>query len=132
MAQGPDRDRHGQERGGDRGPARPGGNRTPWRQPEGRHRLAGPAEQRRTLMRPVHIGCAGWAYPHWRERFYPKGVPQRAWLSYYAGRYETVEVNSTFYRLASPAAVAGWVEQTPPGFVFAVQASRYLTPRKRS
>ena len=82
-------------------------------------------------MPPVHIGCAGWAYPHWRERFYPKGVPQRAWLGYYAARYETVEVNSTFYRLASPAAVAGWVEQTPPGFVFAVKASRYLTHVKR-
>jgi uncharacterized protein YecE (DUF72 family) len=81
--------------------------------------------------RAVHVGCAGWAYPHWRERFYPKGLPQRRWLSHYAERYDTVEVNSTFYRLASPTGVKTWVEQTPPGFVFTVKASRYLTHRKR-
>jgi uncharacterized protein YecE (DUF72 family) len=81
--------------------------------------------------RPVHVGCAGWAYPHWRGRLYPNGLPQRRWLSHYAERYDTVEVNSTFYRLASPAAVENWVEQSPRGFVFAVKASRYLTHRKR-
>ncbi len=81
--------------------------------------------------RPVHVGCAGWAYPHWRERLYPKGLPQRRWLSHYAERYDTVEVNSTFYRLASTSAVETWVEQSPKGFVFAVKASRYLTHRKK-
>jgi uncharacterized protein YecE (DUF72 family) len=81
--------------------------------------------------RAVHIGCSGWAYPHWRERLYPKGLPQRLWLSRYAERYDTVEVNSTFYRLASPTAVEAWAEQSPPGFVFAVKASRYLTHVKR-
>jgi uncharacterized protein YecE (DUF72 family) len=79
----------------------------------------------------VHIGCSGWAYPHWRERLYPKGLPQRLWLSHYAERYDTVEVNNTFYRLPSPSAVEGWVEQSPPGFVFSVKASRYLTHIKR-
>jgi uncharacterized protein YecE (DUF72 family) len=58
-------------------------------------------------------------------------VPQRRWLSYYAERYGTVEVNSTFYRLASEDAVRGWVEATPDDFVFAVKASRYLTHIKR-
>jgi uncharacterized protein YecE (DUF72 family) len=81
--------------------------------------------------KPVHIGCAGWVYPHWRERLYPKGLPQRRWLSHYAEHYDTVEVNSTFYRLASPAAVQGWIDQSPPGFMFAVKASRYLTHVKR-
>jgi uncharacterized protein YecE (DUF72 family) len=81
--------------------------------------------------RPVHVGCSGWVYPHWREIFYPKGVPQRAWLSYYAEHFDTVEVNSTFYRLASPAAAETWVEQTPDQFIFAVKASRYLTHIKR-
>ena len=82
--------------------------------------------------RPVHVGCAGWAYPHWRGRLYPNGLPQRRWLSHYAERYDTVEVNSTFYRLASPAAVENWVEQSPKGFVFAVKASRYLTHARGS
>jgi uncharacterized protein YecE (DUF72 family) len=82
-------------------------------------------------VRPVRIGCSGWNYADWRERVYPKGVPPRRWLAHYSQLFETVEVNSTFYRLASETAVAGWVEQTPPGFVFALKASRYLTHMKR-
>ena len=82
-------------------------------------------------MKPVRIGCSGWNYADWRERVYPKGVPPRRWLAHYSQLFETVEVNSTFYRLASGTAVAGWVEQTPPGFVFALKASRYLTHMKR-
>jgi uncharacterized protein YecE (DUF72 family) len=81
--------------------------------------------------RAVHVGCSGWVYPHWRELFYPKGVPQREWLSYYAEQFDTVEINNTFYRLPSPSAVEGWVEHSPPGFTFAVKVSRYLTHIKR-
>jgi uncharacterized protein YecE (DUF72 family) len=58
-------------------------------------------------------------------------VPQRSWLQFYAERFDTVEVNSTFYRLASPKAVEAWVEQSPPDFMFAVKVSRYLTHVKR-
>ena len=82
-------------------------------------------------MRPVRIGCSGWQYADWRERFYPKGLGQPRWLSHYARHFDTVEVNSTFYRLASRDAVARWVEETPEGFVFACKASRYLTHIKR-
>ena len=57
--------------------------------------------------------------------------PARRWLSYYAERFDTVEVNSTFYRLPRREAVARWVEQTPEDFVFAVKVSRYLTHVKR-
>jgi uncharacterized protein YecE (DUF72 family) len=81
--------------------------------------------------RPVRIGCSGWVYPDWRGRLYPEGLPQKRWLSRYAEEFGTVEVNSTFYRLASPTAVEAWVEQTPTDFVFAVKASRYLTHVKR-
>ena len=80
---------------------------------------------------PVRIGCSGWNYKDWRGRFYPPGLPPRRWLAHYAQRFDTVEVNSTFYRLARPGAVATWVADTPPGFVFAVKASRYLTHVKR-
>ena len=51
--------------------------------------------------------------------------------SYYAEHFDTVEVNSTFYRLASPAAVESWLEQSPEGFIFAVKMSRYMTHIKR-
>jgi uncharacterized protein YecE (DUF72 family) len=83
------------------------------------------------LARPVRIGCSGWQYKDWRERFYPKGCAQRKWLEHYAGTFDTVEVNSTFYRLANRDAVARWVEQTPEDFVFALKASRYMTHIKR-
>ena len=70
-------------------------------------------------------------YDSWRGRLYPEGVAKRRWLEVYAESFDTVEVNSTFYRLARREAVVGWVEQTPPEFLFAVKASRYLTHIKR-
>ena len=83
-------------------------------------------------MKPIRIGCSGWNYQSWRGgEFYPKGVPPSRWLDHYSRVFDTVEVNSTFYRLASQKAVARWLEQTPPDFVFALKASRYLTHIKR-
>jgi uncharacterized protein YecE (DUF72 family) len=79
----------------------------------------------------IRIGCSGWNYAHWRERIYPKGLPQKRWLEYYARLFDTVELNTTFYRLPDVSAVEGWVAHTPPGFVFAVKASRYLTHIRR-
>ncbi len=82
-------------------------------------------------LHPVHVGCSGWNYDDWRGTVYPRGVPARDWLRCYAEQFETVEVNATFYRLIARDAVAHWVEQTPPSFLFAVKASRYLTHVKR-
>jgi uncharacterized protein YecE (DUF72 family) len=82
-------------------------------------------------MKPVRIGCSGWNYDAWRGRFYPEGLGPARWLEHYATRFDTVEVNVTFYRLPKRAAVAGWVERTPAGFEFAIKASRYLTHVKR-
>ena len=79
----------------------------------------------------VLVGCSGWNYAAWRETFYPKGLPARGWLEHYAQHFRTVEVNNTFYRLPARDAVANWAAQTPPGFVFTVKASRYLTHIKR-
>jgi uncharacterized protein YecE (DUF72 family) len=81
--------------------------------------------------RPVRIGCSGWNYDDWRGRLYPEGMGTGRWLRRYAEVFDTVEVNSTFYRLASPKAVQRWVEETPPDFVFAVKASRFLTHVRR-
>jgi uncharacterized protein YecE (DUF72 family) len=79
----------------------------------------------------VRIGCSGWNYAHWRGLVYPKGLPARRWLEHYTTLFDTVEVNTTFYRLPTVSAVEGWVEQTPPGFRFAVKASRFVTHMKR-
>ena len=82
-------------------------------------------------MTEVRIGCSGWNYAHWRERVYPKGLPPKRWLEHYASLFDTVEVNSTFYRLPKVPAVRGWVEQSPADFLFAVKMSRYLTHIRR-
>jgi uncharacterized protein YecE (DUF72 family) len=82
-------------------------------------------------VHPVRIGCSGWNYPHWRDLVYPKGLPPSKWLEHYTTLFDTVEVNSTFYRLPRVEAVARWVEQTPPEFVLTIKASRYLTHIRR-
>jgi uncharacterized protein YecE (DUF72 family) len=78
----------------------------------------------------IRLGCSGWSYDHWREPVY-HGAPARTWLRRYAERFDTVEINSTFYRLPRRSAVAGWADQTPDGFCFAVKVSRYLTHIRR-
>ncbi|MGH3072222.1 MAG: DUF72 domain-containing protein [Gaiellaceae bacterium] len=78
------------------------------------------------------IGCSGWDYASWRHGvFYPERCPARLWLDYYARRFDTVEVNATFYRLPTVKAVQGWVDQTPDEFCFAIKMSRYVTHVKR-
>jgi uncharacterized protein YecE (DUF72 family) len=82
-------------------------------------------------VKRVRVGCSGWSYTDWRGAFYPENLPQRKWLEHYSREFETVEVNNTFYRLPTKAAVSGWVAETPRNFRFAVKASRYLTHVKR-
>jgi uncharacterized protein YecE (DUF72 family) len=82
-------------------------------------------------MGAIRIGTSGWVYPHWRGRFYPRDLPQRAWFAYYARVFDTVEINNTFYRLPSEEAVQQWQAQAPEGFLYAVKASRFLTHVKR-
>ena len=79
----------------------------------------------------VHIGTSGWQYAEWRGRFYPKGVPQRSWLSYYAERFACVEVNNTFYNLPGEETFQHWHDAVPRDFEFVLKASRYLTHVRR-
>ncbi|HXH20899.1 MAG TPA: DUF72 domain-containing protein, partial [Dehalococcoidia bacterium] len=79
----------------------------------------------------VYIGTSGWQYRHWRGAFYPPRLPQREWLEHYAARFQTVEVNNTFYSLPRRAVFEDWCARTPEGFVFALKMSRYLTHLKR-
>jgi uncharacterized protein YecE (DUF72 family) len=84
--------------------------------------------QRRVQPR---IGCSGWNYKSWRGTFYPRDLPARKWLDYYAAQFDTVEVNNTFYRLPERSTFVQWAEQVPRGFLVTVKASRYLTHMKR-
>ena len=75
----------------------------------------------------VRVGTSGYNYPEWRGSFYPASFPTARMLPYYAERFDTVEINYTFYRMPSPKTVAGWAEGTPAGFTFALKASRRIT-----
>lgn len=79
----------------------------------------------------VLIGTSGWQYDSWRGAFYPPDVPKRRWLTYFAERFPTVEVNNTFYMLPKAESFARWTAETPPGFVVTVKASRYITHIRR-
>jgi uncharacterized protein YecE (DUF72 family) len=77
------------------------------------------------------VGCSGWNYASWRGRFYPRDLPAARWLEFYTTRFDTVEVNNSFYRLPERSTFLGWRAQVPPAFLFAVKASRFLTHMKR-
>lgn len=77
------------------------------------------------------VGTSGWHYGDWRGRFYPPDLPPARWLGYYAQHFATVEVNATFYHLLPEKTFQNWREATPPGFIFAVKASRFITHIKR-
>ena len=82
-------------------------------------------------MKEIRIGCSGWNYRHWRETFYPKGMPARAWFEHYALHFDTVEINNSFYRLPKAETFEKWRDKAPPGFCYAVKANRFLTQAKK-
>lgn len=78
-----------------------------------------------------HVGTSGWHYEGWSGPFYPEGLPKRAFLSFYAKHFHTVEINNSFYRIPGEDTLKTWAETVPDGFVFAVKASRYITHMKK-
>jgi uncharacterized protein YecE (DUF72 family) len=79
----------------------------------------------------ARIGCSGWQYKHWRGDFYPSDVSSARWFEHYAARFDTVEINNSFYRLPEADTFARWRERAPLRFLFAVKASRFLTHMKK-
>src|SRR4051812_29232565 len=79
------------------------------------------------MTTPLRIGTCSWADEALSKYFYPKGLPARERLPWYAERFSTVEVDSTYYRLPEPSTVAGWAERTPAGFVMHVKAFGLMT-----
>lgn len=80
---------------------------------------------------PALVGTSGWLYQHWRGSFYPPTLAQRRWLPFYAGRFATVELNNSFYRLPDKARFQNWAAGVPDAFIFSLKASRYLTHIRR-
>ena len=79
----------------------------------------------------VRVGTSGWHYPHWRGPFYPRDLPPARWLEWYADRFDTVEINNSFYRTPDPETCAAWASQVPAAFRFAVKANRAITHRRK-
>ncbi|HTA41940.1 MAG TPA: DUF72 domain-containing protein [Bryobacteraceae bacterium] len=78
-------------------------------------------------MAQLFAGTSGFSYPAWKPDFYPKDVPAKKFLEYYATRLNSVEANYTFRRLAPASVLNGWLNATPPGFAFACKAHQNLT-----
>jgi uncharacterized protein YecE (DUF72 family) len=82
-------------------------------------------------MGELRIGISGWSYAGWRGPFYPDDLPVRRQLHYASRRFNSIEINASFYRLQTPDSYRSWYDQTPPGFRFAVKGSRFITHNKK-
>lgn len=83
-------------------------------------------------MKEVYIGTSGYNYHHWRDNvFYLKGLPQHKYLEFYYTKFNSVELNVTFYRLPSIKTFEGWDRKTPKDFRFVIKGNRYITHIKR-
>jgi len=79
----------------------------------------------------IRIGTSGWNYKHWRNIFYPSGLPVSKQLAFYSSQFDTTEINTSFYRLPSPAAVSHWQESVKNTFRFCPKISRWVTHAKK-
>jgi uncharacterized protein YecE (DUF72 family) len=79
----------------------------------------------------AYVGTSGWNYKHWRNLIYPPKFAQKRWLGFTAERFDTVEVNTSFYRIPKSETVAAWQETTPPHFKFALKLWRGITHYKK-
>ncbi len=78
-------------------------------------------------MADVYIGTSGWNYKHWRNLIYPEQTPQKRWLDFIAQNFDTVEVNTSFYRIPKQETVAAWQAATEDHFLFALKLWRGIT-----
>lgn len=83
------------------------------------------------MQKNIFTGTSGFIYKDWKGKFYPFGLPQRDYLKFYTGKFNALEINSSFYRLPSLKAVAKWYETFPDDFKFSPKMSRYLTHMKK-
>lgn len=83
-------------------------------------------------MARAQIGTSGFYYDHWKDGvFYPKDLTKKEWFQFYASRFKSVELNNTFYRLPREKTFKDWYQKSPPGFVFALKGSRFISHVKK-
>jgi uncharacterized protein YecE (DUF72 family) len=78
-------------------------------------------------MAKLHLGTIGWSYNFWKGPFYPEKTASKNFLAYYSSQFNTVEVDSTLYRIPSEKTVVNWRDQVPDGFVFALKFPQVIT-----
>jgi len=83
------------------------------------------------MTKKIYVGTSGYNYAHWVNKFYPKNIPQKMWLEFYARTFSSVELNVTFYRLPKDAVFQNWYKHTPRNFRFVIKGSRFITHIKR-
>ncbi|WP_348822884.1 DUF72 domain-containing protein [Flavobacterium aestuarii] len=79
----------------------------------------------------IHIGTSGWSYKHWRNKFYPQNLKIKDQFGYYAKKFTTVEINSTFYGVPSDETIINWGKKVPEDFVYVIKANRFITHLKK-
>ena len=102
--------------------------------PDSGHRVEHPPRRscRPTLVSArIHIGTSGFHYKHWNGTFYPEGTRSDEMLAYYVSKFDTLEINATFYKLVDRAVLEAWRAAVPREFVFAAKGSRFLTHMKK-
>ena len=77
------------------------------------------------------IGCSGFHYKEWKGIFYPESLPQKEWFKFYAEKFNTLELNVTFYRFPVSKSLEAWYDSRPANFSFAVKAPRLITHYKK-
>lgn len=77
----------------------------------------------------LYLGTSGYNYKHWKVNFYPSGLPQKNWLSFYAQNFNCIEINATFYRGFPKKVLENWTQKTPPDFSFVLKGPRLITHR---
>lgn len=77
------------------------------------------------------IGTSGWQYPHWKGIFYPEGLKNAYWLSFYGQHFDTLEINATFYREIKPTTYEKWFNTVPHNFLFSIKMTKYVTHFKK-
>jgi uncharacterized protein YecE (DUF72 family) len=83
------------------------------------------------MLKDINIGCSGYYYPEWKGLFYPAELPSSKWLEYYFNRFDTVEINASFYRFPELKGMKAWHTKTPDNFNFAVKAYKGITHYKK-
>jgi uncharacterized protein YecE (DUF72 family) len=79
----------------------------------------------------IHVGTSGYAYKEWKGQFYPEKISPKEMLRFYSERFNTVEINNTFYRMPKESMLASWAEQVPGDFVFALKSPQIITHFKK-